>query len=313
MFDTDPRGEPSLAFRFARNALDRRSDLRDDAAAIAARASAPEARFLIVATDRPVLAADPGVDLTAWLTRDRAARLGADFEATIFLGDTPDGPRFAALAAIDEAELAGLPWAETGELRALAVAGRLAADEYGALATARSMLHWHVSHRYCARCGTLSQFASAGWKRTCPSCAAEHFPRTDPVVIMLVVDGERCLLGRSPRFAPGMFSALAGFMEPGETIEAAVRRETFEEAGIRVGRIAYFASEPWPFPASLMIGVFAEATTTAITRDEVELVDCRWFARGEIRAMLAGTHPEGIVAPPGIAIAHHLMRRFAEG
>lgn len=303
--------EPSLAFRFVRSGLDRRSDLRTDAEAIARRIADPRARRVVFAAERPVVTT--GERPTVLFDRAGAATLAARFDEEIFLGDGADGPVFAALSGLDGETIAALGGFETADLRALAVSGRLAAEEYGALATGRSMLHWHAGHRFCPRCGTPTRIAAAGWRRDCPSCGAEHFPRTDPVVIMLVTDGDRCLLGRSPRFAPGMYSCLAGFMEPGETVEAAVRRETFEEAGVRVGRIAYFASEPWPFPASLMIGVHAEALTRDIVVDETELVDCRWFSRGEVAAMLAGTHPEGIVAPPAIAIAHHLIRRFHEG
>jgi NAD+ diphosphatase len=154
--------------------------------------------------------------------------------------------------------------------------------------------------------------ASAGYRRDCPACGAQHFPRTDPVAIMLVTDGERCLLGRQPRFPAGMYSCLAGFIEPGETIEDAVRREIREEAGIRVGPVTYLASQPWPFPASLMIGCRGEALTTDIVREEEELEDCRWFSLDEARAMLASTHPDGLLAPNPIAIAHHLLKAFVE-
>jgi NAD+ diphosphatase len=151
-----------------------------------------------------------------------------------------------------------------------------------------------------------------GGGRVCQNCGAEHFPRVDPVVIMLAVQGERCLLGRQPRFAPGMYSALAGFLEPGETIEEAVRRETKEEAGIHIGRVRYHSSQAWPFPSSLMIGCHAEAISTEVVRDAAELEDCRWFERDEVRLMLAGAHPQGLVTPPRMAIAHQLIRGFAE-
>ena len=151
-----------------------------------------------------------------------------------------------------------------------------------------------------------------GVSRFCAACDAEIFPRVDPVVIMLAIDGERCLLGRQPRFAPGMYSALAGFLEPGETIEEAVRREVKEEAGIQVGRVAYHSSQAWPFPSSLMIGCHAEALSTDVERDAAELEDCRWFEREEVRLMLAGAHPQGLKAPFPMAIAHHLIKAFAE-
>ena len=141
----------------------------------------------------------------------------------------------------------------------------------------------------------------------------QHFPRTDPVVIMLAVDGDDCLLGRQPRFPKGMYSALAGFVEPGETIEAAVRREILEEAGVACGAVRYFASQPWPFPSSLMIGCFAEARSRAIAIDRTELEDARWFSREETLALLEKRHPDGLAAPIPMAIAHHLMKRWASG
>ena len=313
----DP-SDPSADFRFARFELDRRADLRDDAAAVAALLARSDARFLVVFGDRPLVARRDAMRPTAFLDRATAVRFGAAVERSVFLGLAPavDGeasPWFAAAAPRDDALLAACDDVEAIDLRTLAIAGSLAPGEYGAVATGRAALHWHATHRFCARCGAESRIASAGWKRICPACEAEHFPRTDPVVIMLITDGERCLLGRSPRFPPGMWSCLAGFMEPGETIEAATRRETLEEAGIVVGPVAYFASEPWPFPASLMIGVVGRATTTAIRRDETELDDCRWFDRAEAARLLDGTHPEGLFAPPPIAIAHHLLAAFAAG
>jgi NAD+ diphosphatase len=308
--------EPSAAFRFAHTTLDRRADLRDDPAAMERLFAAETARFLVAAGDRPLVRRAPTA--TAFHDRATATALGARFDRAVFLGLAPsdageDAPWFALRSGLDEASLAALDGVEAGDLRTLAITGVLAAEEYGAIAQARACLHWHATHRFCARCGAPSEMASAGWKRVCPSCGAEHFPRTDPVVIMLVSDGERCLLGRQSRFPPGMWSCLAGFMEPGETIEGAVRRETFEEAGIAVGRVTYFASEPWPFPASLMIGAIGHATSIEIRRDETELEDCRWFGREEAARMLAGDHPDGLFAPPPIAIAHHLLAAFVAG
>lgn len=307
--------EPSARFRFAANRLDRRADLRDDATALAALFERPDARFLVVARDRPLIRGDADGGFTAFVGRGDAVALGARLDRPVFLGLAENGsgePWFAVRTAAEDADLAAPAGFEAADLRSLAIDGRLAEAEYGAVAEGRTLLWWHATHRFCARCGATSDFAAGGWKRLCPSCGAEHFPRTDPVVIMLVADGDRCLLGRQARFPPGMWSCLAGFVEPGETIEAACRRETREEAGIDVGRVAYFASEPWPFPASLMIAVVAEAISDEIRRDEVELEDCRWFARDEVVEMLAGTHPEGLFAPPPIAVAHHLLRRFVE-
>jgi NAD+ diphosphatase len=181
------------------------------------------------------------------------------------------------------------------------------------LAEAKAMLHWHARHRFCANCGAATNVVCGGWKRECPACATEHFPRTDPVVIMLTVAGDRCLLGRSGRFAKAMYSCLAGFVEPGETIEEAVRRETLEETGIRCGRVAYFRSQPWPFPMSLMIGCHAEALSTDIVVDRTELEDARWFTREEAALMLMRRHPDGLGTPPPVAIAHHIIRAWVEG
>ena len=150
--------------------------------------------------------------------------------------------------------------------------------------------------------------AEGGYRRHCASCGLDHFPRTDPVAIIVVIDGERLLLGRQKHFAPGVYSALAGFMEPGETIEDCARREVFEEAGIRVGKVDYYASQPWPFPANLMIGLIGEALNSDIVVDQVELEDARWFTRAEALAMLADTHPDGMKVPTPMAIAHHLLR-----
>jgi NAD+ diphosphatase len=152
---------------------------------------------------------------------------------------------------------------------------------------------------------------SGGWKRFCTSCEAEHFPRTDPVAIMMAVKGDKCVLGRQSRFPPGMYSCLAGFIEPGETIENAVRRELFEEAGVKTGAVRYLASQPWPFPGSMMIGCIAEALDDALVIDGEELEDARWFSRDEVISMIKGEHPDGLLAPQPIAIANAIMRAWA--
>ncbi len=176
-------------------------------------------------------------------------------------------------------------------------------------ATARALLLWHATHGFCAACGTASDMAMAGWQRNCPSCHAHHFPRTDPVVIMLVTHGNRCLMGRSPGWPEGMYSCLAGFVEPGETIEAAVRREVAEESGIQIGAVRYLASQPWPFPASLMIGCAATALTDAITVDPAELEDALWITREQMVTVMAGEHPHLKPARKG-AIAHFLIANW---
>ncbi|NLH80474.1 MAG: NAD(+) diphosphatase [Phyllobacteriaceae bacterium] len=304
-----PFDEPSSAFRFARTALDRRAELRDDAEALARLWDDPASRVFVLEGGRVVVRPDGDDRIVAALDRATAVAAGGRAEDRVFLG-IADGRAHFALPTPPAAE--GDPERPTVDLRRLAVDGSLPADDYGALAAARSLLNWHDGHRFCSRCGTGSTVASAGWRRVCPACGAEHFPRTDPVVIMTIEDGDRCLLGHGRAFVEGMWSCLAGFVEPGETVEAAVRREAFEEAGVRIGGIRYFASEPWPFPGSLMVAMRAEALTTELRVDPVELADARWFDRAEIRRLLAGDHPDGLFAPPPIAVAHHLMRRFVE-
>jgi NAD+ diphosphatase len=198
------------------------------------------------------------------------------------------------------------------DLRSIAVQGLVAPEHLPPLAEAKALLAWHARHRFCSNCGVLTDLAEAGWKRICPACKTEHFPRTDPVVIMLAVRGEQCLLGRSARFASAMWSCLAGFVEPGENIEEAVRREVHEEAGISCGRVVYFASQPWPFPMSLMIGCHAEALDRDIKIDP-ELESARWFDRDEVALMLLRKHPDGLGTPPPVAIAHHIIRAWVEG
>jgi len=175
---------------------------------------------------------------------------------------------------------------------------------------AKSLVSWHQRHGFCANCGARTSMADGGWKRVCPSCKTEHFPRTDPVVIMLVTDGDRCLMGRQSQFPPTMWSCLAGFVEAAETIEQAVQREILEEAGIHCTDVRYYMTQPWPYPSSLMIGCSARATTTDITVDRTELEDARWFTRDEAVAMLARNHAEGLTGPHPVAIAHHLLANW---
>ena len=176
-------------------------------------------------------------------------------------------------------------------------------------AAARGLLEWHRTHPFCARCGEPSVPAQSGWQRGCPSCGAQHFPRTDPVVIMLITHGNSVLMGRSPAWPEGMYSLLAGFIEPGETIEAAVRREVFEEAGIPVGTVSYLASQPWPFPASLMLGCRGEALNDEINIDPNEIEDARWISREEMLSIIAGEHPNIRGARRG-AIARFLLENW---
>ncbi len=176
-------------------------------------------------------------------------------------------------------------------------------------ATARGVMQWHLTHQHCARCGAASVMELAGWQRACPACGTRHFPRTDPVVIMLITHGDRVLVGRSPGWPERMYSLLAGFLEPGETVEDAVRREVLEESGIRVGAVRYLASQPWPFPASLMLGCHGVAESTEITVDPAELDDARWVGRSEMLEVFMGRHPDIAGARKG-AIAHFLLQAW---
>jgi NAD+ diphosphatase len=193
----------------------------------------------------------------------------------------------------------------------VAVSG-MGAFDGGAAATARALFEWHHRHGFCSACGAKTEVEEAGWKRRCPSCDAEHFPRTDPVVIMLVVKGDKALMGRQAAWRPGFWSCLAGFVEPGETLEQAAAREVMEESGIRCTGVAdYLFCQPWPFPSSLMVGMILEAESDEVTVDLTELESARWFTRDEVAAMMAGRHPDAF-GPMPIAIAHHVVMAWLE-
>jgi NAD+ diphosphatase len=294
---------------FNLNPLDRRSDKRKDEAFIDDLRRAATTRFLIFGGDVPVLKRG---EHNPWFDGDEAAAFGAPLQS-VFLGQETDGSaRFALGFTLDPAQkdLLSQTALEQIDLRSIALQGLVTPDVLGILGQGKAMLDWHRRHTFCANCGAKSRATAAGWQRSCDACGASHFPRVDPVVIMLVIDGERCLLGRQRHFASGMYSALAGFVEPGETVEDAVRREVLEEAHVHCAQVTYFASQPWPFPSSLMIGCFAKAGDVDIVVDTEELEDARWFARSEVAAMLAGTHESGLSAPKPFAIAHHLLHAY---
>lgn len=317
------------AVTFAGAGLDRASGLRGDAAAIAALEAAPEARTLALWRGRPLFDASldsrfDGAQALAWLPAGHAIFAEAP-GAPIFLGLSDGAPRFArdlsgwtgpgplaeAPAGHADADRIGHPALPESfgfcDLRAV-MAG-LSPEDAGVAAAAKGIFAWHASHGFCAACGHPSDMADAGWKRICPACRAQHFPRTDPVVIMLILSGDDVLLGRAPSWPPGMYSLLAGFMEPGESIEAAVRREVLEETGVRVGPVDYLSSQPWPFPSSLMIGCRGEALSREITLDPTELEDARWVDRQTTLDGLAGLNPDIRPARRG-SIARFLIERW---
>lgn len=292
---------------FSGNRLDRLGEQRDalDAAALSRRA---DARFYVMAGHGQLLKSVTPFD--PLFTANEVMSLNGDPVGAYLLGLQEDGaPEFALSVPAQETYHDGIL---SVDLRSITRAGVLVGQNIGAVAQARALVSWHGSHRYCARCGTASKVIQAGYARHCSACDINHFPRTDPVAIMLAVDGDYCLLGRSPTFPELMVSCLAGFIEVGETMEEAVRREIFEEAGVRTRRVRYHSTQAWPFPSSLMMGCFAEAISTEITLDD-ELEMCRWFSRAETRHILARNHFEGIWSPPEMAIAHQLMRGFVEG
>jgi len=302
--------KPELGY--THNRLERAAELRGDSAAIAALVADRHAVAYVMGGELIVMRAAAPVNEPLFALAD-AQMLGATGES-VFLGLDNGAPRFGMGVAPAAAEaLKARADLLVTDLRSIAVRGLVAPEHLAPIAEAKAVLAWHLRHRFCPNCGAPTQAVNAGWRRDCPRCEAQHFPRTDPVVIMLASDGERCLLGRSPRFMPSMWSCLAGFVEPGEAIEDAVRRETREEVGILTGRVRYFASQPWPFPMSLMIGCHAEALSNEITVDHEELEGARWFDRSEVESMLARRHAQGLTTPPPFAIAHHIIRAWVDG
>ncbi len=301
--------KPRLGYTDSR--IERAAERRTDDAALAAFAADRQAGVYVIGGE--LIVTKKGSPLNNPLfTMNEARALGSATE-TIFLGLLDGAGRFGFGIAPAAAEtLKARDGFLVTDLRSIAVQGLVDAKHLPPIAEAKAVLHWHARHRFCPNCGTATQAVHGGWRRDCPNCKAEHFPRTDPVVIMLAIDGERCLLGRSPRFVPTMWSCLAGFIEPGESIEDAVNRETREEAGIACGRVVYFRSQPWPFPTSLMIGCHAEALTHDIVVDHAELEDARWFSKTEVEKMLMRKHPEGLTTPAPFAIAHHIIRAWLE-
>ena len=240
--------------------------------------------------------------------------LAADGAPCIFLGLDGDRAVFALDISAAENPAKEGPLAGLGFFRDARAAGQMVSiKEAAIIAQAKALIDWHQRHGFCPKCGAPTKLMDAGYRRLCDKCNSEHFPRVDPVVIMLATDGDACLVGRGKLFPQGMFSALAGFIEPGETIEEAVRRELMEEASVKVGEVSYWATQPWPFPSSLMIGCFAKATSRDVKVDLSELAEVRWIERKVARELIEGKRVDGIMVPPPIAIAHHLIKAFALG
>ena len=278
---------------FTGNPLDRAAERRNDASWLHARLENPSTIVIAMNDGKP-------------LVRDGAlTRLSSDHVRNhanpLFLGIRDDVAVFA-IETEDDKDGA------FEDFRSVALT--LPEDEAAIAAAARSLFEWHRRHGFCSVCGQPSTISAAGWQRVCAACNAEHFPRVDPVVIMLPLFGERCLLGRQFAWPKGRMSALAGFVEPGETIEEACRREVMEEAGLVAARVTYFGSQPWPFPSSLMIGLFAEVTSDNAVADGKELEEVRWLTREEARAVLDGTHPN-VLAPSNLGISRHLLHAWA--
>ncbi len=302
---------PKPRLGYTASLIERVAERRRDRAAIAALENDPRTGVYVIGGELIVLKRGAPTN-DPLFTPDEARALSRSGEF-IFLGLSEGDGRFAV--ACDAATVETLKARGdlvVADLRTIAIKELVDAHHLPPIAEGKALLHWHARHRFCSNCGAATNMADGGWRRDCPACKGQHFPRTDPVVIMLPIAGERCALGRSYRFQGGMWSCLAGFMEPGEAIEDAVRRETREEIGITCGRVSYFKTQPWPFPTSLMIGCHAEALSHDIIIDRTELEDARWFTREEITQMLLRRHPQGLTTPPPVAIAYHIIRAWVE-
>lgn len=304
---------PATEMSFLGNTLDRQSTRRGDTTYLQELLDKPDTRIVLSTPRTLVLPASeiPGIGHTL----EAALALDAQREEMVFLGLRPENGQalFATTVPHEDEDLADRDGLYVQDLRTLALENRLAPEDLGALAQARALIHWHRSHQFCSRCGERSQMAEGGYRRDCPSCGANHFPRTDPCVIMLITKGDKALLGRPSRLPEGIYTTLAGFMEPGETIEQAVCRETLEESGIQVGDVRLISNQPWPFPANLMLGCVGDALSEEIAIEDDELEACKWCGRDEIRQMLADTHPEGHKIPPSISIAYELITGWLDG
>lgn len=292
---------------FTRSPLDRAGHHRRDQAWLAAALETPNTLLLPFFQHRPFVIEENGVVAPGWLNAQTLERIAPKTAALLFLGVDPEGIAHFAVDIPDASPLGEL--GRFDDMRALAA--RLSLADIATIGPAKSIFEWHTRNGYCANCGQPTAIVEAGWKRECSACKAEHFPRVDPVCIMVPTFGERCFLGRQRAWPRGMHSALAGFIEPGEAIEEAVARETLEEAGLRVREVLMHSTQPWPFPHSLMIGVLCEVEDDRETVDTTELESGRWFTRAEAKSLIAGQHPDAWCPPP-FAIAHQLLRTWSE-
>lgn len=291
---------------FAGNPLDRASDQRADPDWIAARLSEPGSVFL------PLYRGDPLIrdGRTVFLASTARSEIPSH-NPIVFLGVRDRSAHFAVDFS-DAISPPSAPFADLGVYTPLREAAySLPGDELSIIGEARWYLDWHRRHQHCAVCGAITEMRDGGAKRQCPECAAEHFPRSDPVAIVLAVHDGACLLGRSPHFPPGFLSALAGFVEACETPEECAIRELREEAGVTLTNVQYQFSQPWPFPSSLMMGFIADAAGRALALDTKEIVEARWIDRSEIVALLSGEKREDLRLPPRFTIARRLIERWA--
>jgi NAD+ diphosphatase len=297
---------------FAGNPLDRASDRRVDSEWLARQLASGESMAVALWNGRPLVEDGKASGLQlSYLPAKLANELASGPERLLFLGLWKETAVFAVdlESQVDPAQSALQGLGRFEDLRQIALS--LSAPDAAIAATAKGLFEWRRRHRRCAVCGEPTHPADGGWKRVCEACEAEHFPRTDPVVIMLPYHGGRCMLGRQEVWPKGMFSALAGFLEPGEAIEEACARELEEEAGLHAVRVRYHSSQPWPYPSSLMIGLLAEVEDEEGRPDQTELSEVRWFTKAEARDLLAGKL-EGLFAPPPSAIAHQLIKAWTE-
>ena len=299
--------------------LDRLGPRRSDAEFIKSLTEASGSRFLVLADLKPVIRSDAErtVAKLAWFSRAELDALGLPTADALFLGVDSAGTAHFAVA-VTEHRTRHAPGAiemlrPIVDLRSLAMQGIMPPEELSLCGQARALAQWHENARCCGHCGGTTLVKDGGWRRKCWACGLEWFPRTDPVVIMLITDGSRCLLAHEHRYGDKMFSALAGFIEPGEDIEHAVRREVLEETNVRVGAVTYHSSQPWPFPHSLMLGCTGKAETTDITIDNGEIAEARWFSREDAALMLQRRHPDGLTVPGKHAIANALITSFVDG